>query len=102
MHNILENFQIVVNILLIWQSTKQNLAEKKNYWSKAISISALKIDYLGLENSVRNTERYSLSQSSCRHCGGPNPTKKILKTYKNYKGHKKPPFSSHNSSNKST
>ena len=40
------------------------------------------MDYLNLENSVRNNYRENFSQSRCIHCGGSHPTDKCLKKSK--------------------
>ena len=41
---------------------------------KSLSISDLQIDYLNLENLVRNNEREIVAQSRFSHCGGLHPT----------------------------
>ena len=54
----------------------------------------MQIDYLNLDNSVRNNKRECFSQSRCNHCGGSKPTKKYFMQQRKEKGYKKPPFNS--------
>ena len=65
-----------------------------------MSIYDLKIDYSNLDNSVRNNERETFSQSRYSHCGGSHPTEKLFLKNQKYKGYKKPPFNLRNSNNK--
>ena len=66
--------------------------KEKIFDQKSISISDLQIEYLNLENSVRNNERECFAQSRCSHCGGPHLTKKCFKQQWKWKGYNKPPF----------
>ena len=52
--------------------------EEKFIDHKSLTISDLQIDYLNLDNSVRNIERVNVSQSIWSHCGGSHPTEKML------------------------
>ena len=50
----------------------------KVFDQKSLSIYELKIGYLNLENSLRNTEREQFDQSRCSHCGGSHKTDLFL------------------------
>ena len=62
----------------------------------------MQIDYLDLDNSVRNNEGEILSQSRCIHCGGSQPTEKCFNQHRKDNSHKKPPLNPHNYNNKRT
>ena len=55
------------------------------------------MDYLNMENSVRNTETEIFSQSRCNHCEGSHIYEKSFNKNRRYKGNKKSHFSSRNS-----
>ena len=67
---------------------------------KSLSISDLQIDYLNLDNSVRNNKRENISQSNCSNFEGSHPTEKCFKKRQKEKGYKQPPFNPRNSNNK--
>ena len=67
---------------------------------RSLSISDLQIDYLNLDNSVRNTEGEFFSQSRCSHCGGSCPTEKLSNQKRNDKVNNKSSLNSRNSNNK--
>ena len=78
------------------------LRREEFFDQKSLSISDLQIDYLNLDNAVRNNEREIFSQSRCIHCGGSKLTKKRFKQQIKEKGHNKSTFNSCNSNNKRT
>ena len=57
--------------------------EEKIVYQKPLSISDLQIDYLILENLLRNNERSNSSQSRCIYCGGSQQTDKFFKQQQN-------------------
>ena len=90
MHTFLENFQQVGRYSAHIKRRQSEFRRKeKCVDQKSLSISALKNDFLNLENSVRNTERASFDQPMCSHCGLSHPTRKLFKQQRKDKYHKK-------------
>ena len=83
MHTFLENFQQGVKYYSQIAIHQEELRREEKYIDqKLLYISDLKMDYLNLENSVRNNYRENFAQSRCIHCGGSHPTDKCLKKAK--------------------
>ena len=79
MHTFLDNFQQGGKYSAQISSHQVELRREENLVDqKSLSIFALQIDYLNLENSVRNNEREYFHQSMCSHCGGSHPTAKLF------------------------
>ena len=70
MHTFLDNFQQGVDYSAQIVSHQSELRREEKFIDQnLLSISDLKIDYLNLDNSVRNNEREMFYQSRCSNCG---------------------------------
>ena len=79
MYTFLDNYHQGVKYSAHMESHQDYLRrEEKIVDHKSLSISALQINDLNLESSVKNTERASLYQSRCSDCGGSHPTENTL------------------------
>ena len=99
MHNFLGNFQKGGKYSAPIAIHQSELIRKQFTDKKSLSISDLQVDYLNLENSVRNNERDIFDQSRCSHCECSHPTKKCFKKQQKEKGYEKPPFIPRNYNN---
>ena len=63
--------------------------EEKNVDQKSLSLSALQINYINLDHSVKATERANFDHSKCSNFGVSQPTKKYFKKQIKVKGDNK-------------
>ena len=82
MHTLLYNFHQGRRYSPQIASHQSELSREDFFDQKSLSLSALQIDYLSLDNSVRVIERANSDHSKLSHCGGSHPTKRYFKRQK--------------------